>query len=238
MRAFPPDAGVSSSRSIGQFFTSQVHRLVPMMGTSLLFYALTWAPLFTLAATRGPRNVAFYTVAARLAAFITLVPSIQVSYLAPAFARLYHQNELIALNALCSRSAWQASIAAAAPALVFVAVPNTAISALYGGGFEVAAIPLVLLAIGAFIGVVVGQVNQLMLLCQMETSALALNAAWLIAWITLGLWLSALGGAPEAAAFALASGTLYSIVASGLLASTRGIHSFVQLPVLPATSRG
>jgi O-antigen/teichoic acid export membrane protein len=230
VRTLAADAQVGESATTNaEFLRRHVGRLARMMGTSVLFYALTWAPLFILAATRGTSDVAYYALAARLAAFIALVPSIQISYLAPAFARLYHSGELVALNALCSRSSWQATIVAAVPALAFVAVPYLVVSAFYGQGFAAAAIPLLLLSIGAFIGVVVGQVNQLMLLCEMEGSALALNAAWLGAWITVGLLLSDLAGAPAAAAFALGSGAIYAAVAAALLVSKRGIRSYAQL---------
>lgn len=221
-----------SSRIIGDFLRSYLGRLAAMMGTSLLFYVLTWAPLFTLAVTRGPADVAFFTVAARLAAFVSLAPAIQVSYLAPAFARLYHRAELSALNDLCNRSVWQACLAGALPALAFVAASNTLVRLLYGAGFSPAAIPLVLLTIGGFLSVAAGQVNQLMLLCELEGSALLLNVAWLAAWITFGLSLSWVGGVVAASAFALGSGVLYSTFAALLLARKRGIYSFVRAPVL------
>ncbi len=227
---------IQSTTPIPEFFRDHFGRLAPMMGTSLLFYVLTWAPLFVLAITRGPGDVAFFTVAARLAAFITLVPAIQVSYLAPAFARLYHHAQLAALNALCSRSAWQAGLAAAAPSLVFVAMPRSVLGLLYGAGFSNAAIPLILLTTGALLSAFVGQVNQLMLLCELEGFALLLNGVWLIAWITLGLWLSSGGGVVAASAFALGSGALYAVLAAASLARNRGIYSFVRAPLVGAAN--
>jgi len=216
------------------FFRSHMRRLAPMMGTSLLFYVLTWAPVFVLAVTRGPRDVAFFTVAARLAAFITLVPAIQVSYLAPAFARLYHHEQLEALSELCNRSVWQAILAAAVPALALTAAAQTVVRLLYGAGFTAAAVPLVFLAFGALMGIVLGQVTQLMLLCELESSALLLNAGWLFAWITLGLWASSLGGVVAASAFAMGSSVIYAATAAGLLARRRRIYSFARWPVRAA----
>jgi O-antigen/teichoic acid export membrane protein len=233
LRATTSSAGGAQFRgSIKEFLRDHAGRMAPMMGTSLMFYVLTWAPLFTLAVTRGPSEVAFFTVAARLAALVTLVPSVQVSYLAPAFARLYHHAQLPALNALCNRSAWQAAIAAALPTFVFVAAPRPVLNLLYGAGFSNATIPLILLTAGALLGVLVGQVNQLMLLCELEGFALLLNATWLVAWVTLGLWLSSLGGVVAASAFALGSSALYALVAAVSLARNRGIYSFVRTPVL------
>jgi O-antigen/teichoic acid export membrane protein len=102
---------------------------------------------------------------------------------------------------------------------------------LYGGGFVSAAVPLVLLTIGAFLAVVAGQVNQLMLICGLERSALMLNVAWLVAWVTLGLACGWLGGVVAASAFALTSGVAYAAAAAGLLAAKRNIYSFLRLPI-------
>jgi len=230
--ALPLDGSApESSKSMADFLRSHFRPMASMMGTSLLFYVLTWAPQFVLAITRGPSDVAFFTVAARLAAFIGLVPSIQVAYLAPAFARLYHRAELSALNDLCNRSAWQAGLAAALPTLIVIAASHPLVSLLYGAGFSDAATPLVLLTVAGFLSVVVGQVNQLMLVCDLEGSALLLNLAWLAAWVTAGLSLSWVGGVVAASGFALGSGVLYAALAARLLAKTRGIYSFMRLRV-------
>ncbi|TFD63136.1 hypothetical protein E3T39_00025 [Cryobacterium suzukii] len=218
----------ASSQSIHDFLKRYLGRMIAMMGTSLLFYFLTWAPLFVLFLTSSPDDVAFFTVAARLAAFIGLVSTIQVSYLAPAFARLYHRSELQVLNDLCNRSAWQAGIAAVVPTVVFVVASQPLLELLYGAGFSNAAVPLVLLTIAAFLNVVIGQVNQLMLLCELERTALILNLVWLAAWLAAGLWLSSLGGVVAASGFALVSGVLYSVLAARQLAKSRGVYSFLR----------
>jgi len=64
---------------------------------------------------------------------------------------------------------------------------NPVVKLLYGNSFSSAATPLVLLTVAAFASVIAGQVNQLMLLCDLERGALLLNAAWLIAWVTVGV---------------------------------------------------
>jgi O-antigen/teichoic acid export membrane protein len=197
----------------------------------LIFYLLTWAPQFVLASTRGPIDVAYFTVAARLAAFISLVPAIQLSYLAPAIARLYHSRKVLFLNDLCNASAWQATLAAAVPTLLLIVASQPLITLLFGGSFVSAALPLSLLALAGFSSVALGQVNQLMLLCDLEGSALLLNVAWLAAWATIGVPVSATGGVVAASAFAFFSAVLYSVLAARLLVKNRGIYSFIRLPM-------
>lgn len=232
MSLLPADATSDTSATLlADFLRKHLSGLASMMGTSLLFYVLTWAPVFVLAVTRGPRDVAFFTVAARLAAFISLAPSIQISYLAPAFARLYHHGELRALNDLCNRSAWQAGIVATPPALIFVAASEPTIGVLYGTGFSRASVALVLLAILNLVSALAGQVNQLMLLCELERAALLLNLCWLVTWVVVGPLLSWLGGVDAVSGLALVSGVLYSVVSARLLARSRGIYSFVRVPV-------
>lgn len=215
-----------------QFVRRHWRQLTSMMGTSLLFYALTWAPLFVLAITSGSAAVAYYTVAARLAAVISLVPAIQISYLAPAFARLYHRGQIAALNDLCNRSTWQAMLVATFPALLLIVAAHAVVVSIYGSAFGVATTPLILLSIAALIAVAGGQVNQLMLLCDLEGSALALNLIWLIAWITAGVLIVARGGVVAACAFALATTVIYAVLAIVVLARSRAIYSFMRMPAL------
>ena len=74
--------------------------------------------------------------------------------------------------------------------------------------------------------------NQLMLLCDLEGSALALNLIWLIAWITAGVLIVARGGVVAACAFALATTVIYAVLAIVVLARSRAIYSFMRMPAL------
>lgn len=220
------------ARRYPSYLRRGARQLASMMGTSLLFYVLTWAPVFVLAVTSSPSDVAFFAVAARLAAVITLIPAIQISYLAPAFSRLYHRHEITALNKLCNRSAWQALAVAAVPAAVLIAATRIVVVDLYGAAFVAAATPLVLLAIAALVTVASGQINQLMLLCDLEGTALALNLGWLVAWLTVGAASATRWGVTGASVFMLASTVPYVALAVLVLAKRRAIYSFVRAPAL------
>lgn len=204
--------------------------LFSMMGTSLLFYVLTWAPQYVLTATSGPSSVAMYTVAARLASFISLWPSIQVSYLAPAIGRLYHRSEIDSLNGLCNRTTWQAAAVAFLPtlALTFGAAPILA--AVYGSRYTAAIVPMILLAAGGYLVILIGQVNPLMLLCGLEGRALTLNGCMLLAWGTAGILVGYSLGLTGICVFAVVSSVAYAGLAALLLRRARSILSFIRRP--------
>ncbi|GAB3800084.1 hypothetical protein GCM10028798_14060 [Humibacter antri] len=215
--------------ALPRFLRRNALSLFSMMGTSLLFYVLTWAPQYVLSATSGTSSVALYTVAARLAAFISLWPSIQVSYLAPAFARLYHHAEIESLSDLCNRAARQASAVSLLPVLVLTIGADPVLTILYGARYASAALPLILLAAAGFLVIPFGQVNQLMLLCGLEGRALSLNGVVLLAWATLGVLIGYGLGLTGVCAFALISSVAYSALSALLLRKVRGIRSFVRV---------
>lgn len=224
------------SEPFGAFLRGAIGPLLSMMATSLLFYVLTWAPQYVLAVTSGPRDVALFTVAARLASFVALVPTIQIAYLAPAFARLFHRGDIADLNALCNRSVWQAALAALVPTLALTAGAGLVLSILYGTAYASATEPLILLVSSSFLVVLFGQVNQLMLLCGLETRAMVLNVSVLIGWATIGLLAGAVGGVDGICAFALVSSVAYAALSSNLLRKRLGIRSYFR-PALRGANR-
>jgi O-antigen/teichoic acid export membrane protein len=187
MRSASYPAAGDRSASLG-FFRRYFGQLFPMMGTSLIFYVVTWVPIYLLTAVGDLEAVSFYTVAARLAGFVGLIPAIQVSYLAPTFARLYQSGEIASLNALATRSASLALAVAALPAAALIVAPGFILHLLYGAPYEDASVALILLTVGVIITVVAGQVNQLMLLCDLERFALWLNIALLAIWLIAGYY--------------------------------------------------
>lgn len=208
------------------FSRRRTRQLAPMMGTSLLFYILTWSPLYALSIMSTLANVSYFTVAARLANVVSLVPTLQVAYLAPAFARLFHQGKLVELNALCGQAVRQAVAFLAIPVLVLAIGAAPIVTLLYGADFAPAAGPLAVLTLGALLVVLVGQVNQLMLLCNLESHALVLNIVLVVLWATAGLWIAAQFGAFGASVFSVAVSAFYALAAAALLKVRRGIRSY------------
>ena len=223
----PPSVEGAPHGTLRGYLAARWHQLVPMMGTSLLFQVLTWAPLYALTAMSSLAQVAYYTTATRLASFISLVPNLQVVYLAPAFARLFHTPDLPALNALAQRAVRQVAILLVIPVAVLIAFGGPIVGLFFGTEFAPAAAPLVVLVGSVFVIALVGQVNQLMLVCGLEKHALALNVALVIVWATAGLAFAAAFGSVGVAWLGAGVGVLYAVVAATLLVRLRGIRPFV-----------
>lgn len=211
-----------------QYLRQRISTLSAMMGSSFLFYVLTWMPVFALTFTSSLAEVSYYNVAARLANLVALVPILQIGYLAPSFARLFQMSDISALNALASRSAKQASIVLVLPILVLVGGAHWVVTFLYGPEYAPAATPLAVLSASAFVVVVVGQVNQLMLVCDLERFALVLNVGLVLLWSTAGLLVASNFAADGAAWFMLGTTVVYSTASALRLRQARGIKSYVR----------
>lgn len=213
---------------MASFLRSRLASLSMMMGTSLLFYVLTWMPVYALTFTNSLTEVSYYNVAARLANLVALVPILQVGYLAPSFARYFQMKDISALNALASRAAKQASAVLILPILLLAVGAHWIVTFLYGPEYAPAAIPLAILAASAFIVVVIGQVSQLMLVCDLEWFALVLNAVLVLLWVSVGVLVVANFAAIGAAWFSFVTTATYSVLSSLKLRSAKGIRSYVQ----------
>ena len=215
--------------SFMHFFRLNIRRLSSMMGASLLFFAIAWAPLYFLTAVNDLVGVSYFSVAMRLANFISLVPNLQISYLAPAFARKYQHNRIEELNALAGNSVKQAVLVLFIPVVIMIAGSGHIMIALFGRQYQEAGDMLVLLAIGAYFSVALGQVSQLMLLCDLESVALMLTFAAVSVWAIGGLPIATLYGSDAIAAISAGVNVAYSGMASWMLFRNKGIKSYLQL---------
>lgn len=161
------------------FVRIHLFSLISLMGTSLLFFTLVWVPQLCLGMVGTGAQVAQYTAAARIASFINIFPGIQTSYLAPRFAQLSHSGHVKALSAEGGRAALWAALVAV-PMLTLVASMPQMVLKLFGGGYEEAAIPALVLCIGAYVTLAFGQVNTVMLTSGLERPALVLNSLLLL----------------------------------------------------------
>lgn len=222
--------GVKLGPNFNFYLRTNLYALSSMMGTSVLFYLITWTPLFALAAASTSRQVSYFAVSARLAAFIALIPMIQSSYLAPRFASLHATGRLVELNRLCVTSATRASLVATVPAILIIALPGHAL-AIFGSDFIAAAPVLQILCISSFMIVVAGQVNALMLTCGFERFAFILNLTVACATLVASLITARLAGALGVALVSALSVTTYAVVAAAALRLRGGIRSnMVLLP--------
>jgi O-antigen/teichoic acid export membrane protein len=193
-----------------------VRGMASMMVTSLLFYLLTWAPVLALGLLGSRADAAYFNAAARLAAIVTLLPSIQVTYLAPRFAEHYRRGETGLLNALAQTTTRRATALGAVLGAVLVAFPAQALG-IYGGEYAPATSSLVALTVAAVVVVALGPVNALMLIAGLEHWASVLNVATLagamLALVIVGPLAGAFGASLVMAVVTIA----YSVTACVLL---------------------
>ncbi len=223
------DQGTAPARAV-EFLREHRKRLASMMGTSVLAYGMVWAPVFVLSIVGDLTQVSYYSVALRLANIVALLPTIQISYLAPEFARRFYAHDLTGLNALAGRSAFQVSAITAVPLMILIVFASPIMTIAFGSEFAPAAPIMVILSVGVFLVMLMGQVNQLMLLCGLESTALALSFSGLVIWVTVGTWLSAQSGAVGTAWLGAVVGVSYSAAAAVALKRRQGIRSYARIP--------
>lgn len=161
------------------FVRDHMASLASLMGTSLLFYILVWVPQLGLGVVGTGAQVAQYTAAAKVAALINVFPGIQTSYLAPKLAQLANAGKMNELNRECGVAAVGAALLAV-PLLTVVAAQSTAVLRLFGEDYQHAAVPALILCIGAYATLAFGPVNTVMLTAGLERPALLLNTLLLL----------------------------------------------------------
>lgn len=161
------------------FVREHLSSLMRLMGTSVLFLALVWIPQLGLGLIGTASQVAQYTAASRIASFIAIFPGIQTSYLGPKFAALAYAGKLAELSRSCGGAA-VTSMLVAVPLLVTVSAAPNSILNLFGSGYAESAAPVLILSIGAYLTLALGQVNTVMVTANLERAALRLNLMLLV----------------------------------------------------------
>ena len=216
--------------SLGQraFLRHNWRSLVSFMATSLSFYLLTWAPVLILGAFGSADQTAYYNVAARVAAFVGIVPSIQASYLSPVFARLYATRQLSELGRLASAASLKAGLVGLVVILPILIAPD-AVLGIFGGRYLDARSSLYALSAAALIQVLLGPLIPLMMTCHLEAPASYLTTLTVVLTFGIGALVSRHG----AGALALVTASLnvtYS-VACLILLMRLGIKTSVLVPL-------
>jgi O-antigen/teichoic acid export membrane protein len=224
LRVARPAAG--DPGTLGAFLRAHGRSLAAMMAVAVLVFVVAWAPVFVLSIAGRLADIALFTVAARLANLITLVPNVQVSALAPRFAALYRTGDLGGVSRLARASARWATAIVLVPAGLVVVFAEPVIRLAYGDGLRAAAPALAILAVAALVTVALGQVSQLMLLGGLEGRAFWLTSAVVAVWATAGVAL-AYGAGVTGIAILAAITTVAYFATSALLLARRGIRSTV-----------
>lgn len=216
----PPRALIDAAREHG---TS----LRQFMITGLGYYLFANVPLIVLGGR--PTQSAHFNAARTLANLVATVPAIQISYLSPQFAHLFHHGELDALNRLIRRSTRAGAAMAALLAAPLLVLPGTVLH-IYKPEYADAALTLQILAGAVLLQVVLGPVQGLLVTCGFERQAARITLAMLLGGTVLMVAVARWGASPVAAANSLAN--LGFVIAGAVLLRRReGIVSPLLVPL-------
>lgn len=200
--------------------------LASMTGTTVAYFATTWAPLIVLNASAGTGDVALFTAATRLAGFISVFPAIQQSYLGPHFAALLADDKRDALSQAAGRASATALAISALPVLAILVAPGPILNLTMGASYSAAAAVLVVLAMGPLVATGMGQTSLLLLLSGREHVAAVANIVVIAIWFTLG-WVAAyLGGALGVAILSSTLTVGYAVIGTRDLVRKVGVSPF------------
>lgn len=205
--------------------------LTNTMFSNLLFFGVTWAPLFILSLAGNEESAALYYVAVRFANIVALLPSIQGSYLGPTFANFLRNNEISKLNILARTSSNRVSIFGLVLSFGISIFSLLLIPLLYGSHFKAAISATILLTFGTLIVNSFGQVTLLMLLSGLEAYSVWYLSGIAILWAILGGLTAHLNNVMIITSITVFTTILYSIISSITLIKIKGIKSYARLAV-------
>lgn len=135
----------------------------PLFITSLMNYAvLPWAPLVILGIWADSQDVGIYGAASRIAMLVSFILITINNVLAPKFAELYAKNDFINLEKTARKSTLMITLLAS-PLFILLIFAGEWVMMLYGTEFIDGAFILTILAIGQFINVITGSVDNLLI---------------------------------------------------------------------------
>ena len=214
-------AGIRNHPSAAEFSA-----MTGMMATSVLFYALTYAPVMVLWIFAPSADVARFMLAVQVAGLLALIPAVQAGALGPQFAHMWAKRNLPGINTL-ARNSTRLALLAALPLAAVALLATPWLLALLGPEFVPAAAAARFLVLGQSLTMAFGVTSTLMLLTGLEHQAVRLAAIMLtlsVPLLVVGVRNFAADAATAAAISALAS-VLYAAGASYSLWKKRRLQS-------------
>lgn len=140
-----------------------------IMGVNSIGLVMTWTDTIFLGIWRSPAEVGSYNIAIRIALLTSFIIAAVNSAVGPKFAELSAQRHTEKLKMLTQRTSLAMTGAATPALIILIAFPKFILS-LFGSGFTVAKVALVILAVGQFIEVITGAVGHLLMMSGHEKS--------------------------------------------------------------------
>jgi O-antigen/teichoic acid export membrane protein len=205
---------------------SEVRSMLQMMGSSVLYFLLTTGPLYALGIAGTVREVGLYNAAARASIVISLIPSLQTTYLVPRVARALAGGDLAGANAQLRRAVRLGSALGVAIAVLMLTFSELIVS-IFGDDFDGARPTLLVLIVGQTLILLIGNVNPLMAVAGLERSSLVFAAIAVAVGIPLMLIAAYVGGAVAVAIVFITATIAYSLSSALLLNSRLGVRCFI-----------
>ena len=200
--------------------------MLHMMGSSVLFFALTSIPLFVLGIFAAVRDVGLYNAATRVSTLVAIIPALQTTYLVPRISRAVAVHDVEGANVMLRRAARQASgvtVILGVGILLFA----SPILTLFGTDFAQAKATLMVLLIGQMAIASLGNVNPVMSVVGLERPSVVYVAiAVAVGLLPMACAAVYWGAAGVALAFVLMT-IAYASACGVLLQKRIGIRCFV-----------
>lgn len=219
-RVLPASHG--PSLGIRKVFRVERRSLLHFSVAALTSYFVVWIPVLSLGFVGSAEEVALYNSGARLAAFVSLVSAIQVTYLATEFAKLGALGDRAGISRVAQRSTRLATLVASLAAVALVSFPSQFLN-LFGDEYASAGPVLIALTLGALVQVMAGPSIAVMLTGGQERTASRLSfLACAIAVVVCPI-LAASG--PNAVAVAAAAVLALPAVLGAVILRAKGVHT-------------
>lgn len=214
LRAFSrvPTVATEPSRPVRDYLREHGASLTAFMMTGLGFYLYAYMPILVFGAVNQDVAAAEFRSSYTLASFVNLVPTLQIAYLTPVFARLHHQGHLDELQDrvwVATRNATAIALVVAIPLLVF---PHAILGTVFGAPFAEAGGMLRVLVVSLVAVVALGPTYALATTTGLERTTgvtmivvLVVGLLLMVAALPISPLAVTIGGAAPAVLFALVS---------------------------------
>lgn len=204
----------------------------PLCVSAVMVFAATQGDLWVVGAMLPEPNAAVYGAVLRLLALVTVTHSLVVAVTQSTIAELFGQDRRAEMQAVVQGGAFWACSVSGVVLLLYVLFGETILKIVFGGSYVLGYLPLLLLSVGQFIGMLFGPAGTLMIMTGHHTPQM-----WIVAGnALLGLGLAVLlvgpfGLAGIAAAWG-GGAILHGAVAWWYVRRKTGIRCHARMPSL------
>ena len=167
---------------------------LPLFQFTIVQFILKSSPVWIIGSLATVRDVGIYNIAIRTAFLLTFVLSAVNASVSPMFTQMYNDGDMAGLEKLARKCAQAVSAFAAIPFLIFLLIPNV-VMGIYGKSFAAGGATLAVIAVGQYVNVATGSVQQLLIMTGHEKLIGRLFLALVPPFLILIYWLTPIYGA-------------------------------------------